>query len=71
MTTRAIDPDVARCIELLPASVRADVRHLVSTLPLDDVQPVIRAAREGQLDDHDVSYLLGRLHESACRRGYR
>lgn len=71
MTTRAIDPDVARCIALLPESVQADVTHLVRTLPLDDVAPVIRAAREGQLDDHDVSYLLGRLHESACRRGYR
>jgi hypothetical protein len=67
---RSADPDLDRCVTLLPPSVQADVRHLVDTLPPDDLMPIIRAARDGDDDDAEAVYLLGRLHERAIHRAY-
>ena len=71
MTGRPIDPDVQRCIANLPEATWPTLTHLLQTLRPDDTEPIVRAAREGVLDDHDVSFLLGRLYERACREALR
>jgi hypothetical protein len=59
---RRIDPDVARCIALAPPEAQPALEELMRTLPLDDLLPVIRAAREGDDDDFGAVFLLGRLY---------
>jgi hypothetical protein len=60
-----IDPDVARCIALAPPEAQPALEQLVRTLPLDDLLPVLRAARDGEDDDFGAVFLLGGLHARA------
>lgn len=64
---RRIDPDVARCIALAPPEAQPALEELVRMLPLDDLLPVMRAAREADDDDLTALFLLGRLYALAFR----